>query len=188
MSEQAVPSVVCLGFFDGVHRGHQALLQAAREIARAEGLKVCAHTFDHAPGNKEFELTTLPEREALLRQAGADRVAISVFDEHMRHMSGQEFFESVVLKKLCARHVVCGDDHRFGYRGACGVKELESMCRERGVGLTVVPPITLPDGTRVSSSGIRRALQAGDWAAAESMLGRPIPEKIKQAYARHAEE
>ena len=181
MKEQAAPSVVCLGFFDGVHRGHRALLQAAREIAAAEGLCVCAHTFDHAPGNKDFELTTLSEREALLRSAGADRVAISVFDENMRHMSGEDFFSQVVLQKLGARHVVCGDDHRFGYRGACGVAELREMCQRNGVGLTVVPPITLDDGTRVSSSAIRRALQQGNWALAEGMLGRELPDRLKHA-------
>ena len=184
MEARNVPSVVCLGFFDGVHRGHLALLDAARKAADEKGLAVCVHTFDHAPGSKNFELTTLPEREALLRQAGADEVAVSVFDDVMRHMRGEDFFQSVVLKRLNARHVVCGDDHRFGYMGACGIKELEVLCRESGVGLTVVPPVTLPNGQRISSTAVRQAILDGDRPLAEAMLGRRMPDAAWDAY-RH---
>lgn len=184
MENTSPPSVVCLGFFDGVHRGHLALLDAARKIEAEQGLQVCVHTFDHAPGSKDFELTTLKEREALLRSAGAERVAVSVFDDEMRHMSGEEFFDAIVLKKLNARHVVCGDDHRFGYRGGWGVKELEALCKKNGVGLTVVPPVTLPDGRRISSTAIRRAVQAGEWELAETMLGRPLPARVREASAK----
>ncbi len=175
MDDERAQSVVCLGFFDGVHRGHLALLRAAREKAREKGCIVVAHTFDHAPGSKGQELTTLPEREALLLAAGADRVAVSAFDDDMRRMSGEDFFHRIVLDRLHACHVVCGDDHRFGYKGAWGVKELEAMCREAGVGLTVVPQVTLPDGRRISSTLIREAIANGDTAAAETMLGRPLP-------------
>ena len=180
MKEKATPSVVCLGFFDGVHRGHLALLNAARETADREGLQVCVHTFDHAPGQKAFELTTLKEREALLLSAGADRVAVSLFDDTMRHMSGEDFFRQIVLEKLNARYVVCGDDHRFGYQGACGVQELKALCAQNGVGLTVVPPVTLPGGQRISSTAIREALKAGDWALAEAMLGRPVSQRMQR--------
>lgn len=177
------PSVVCLGFFDGVHKGHLSLLRAAKDIARDQGLIVCAHTFDRAPGEKDFALTTLEERQALLRAAGADRVAVSAFNEDMRRMSGDEFFRRIVLGSLNARHVVCGDDHRFGYRGGWGVKELEALCREAGVGLTVCPPIALPDGSRVSSTAIRRAILAGNIPLAEEMLCRPLPPALKQICA-----
>lgn len=166
--------VVCLGFFDGVHRGHAALLHTVRQIADQKGLLVCAHTFSNAPAPKAFLLTTLSERVALLRQAGADTVVVSPFDDQMRHMSGQEFFDRVIMEKLHAVHIVCGEDHRFGYRGACGVAELRAMCRARGVGLTVVPPVTLPDGRRVSSSAIRQAIADGDIPLAEEMLGRRL--------------
>ena len=175
MADERERCVVCLGFFDGVHRGHLALLRAAREEAEKRRCPVVAHTFDHAPGSKGAELTTLPEREALLLAGGADRVAVSPFDESLRRMSGEDFFRRVVVSQLHACHVVCGDDHRFGYRGAWGVRELEAMCRAAHVGLTVVPPVTLPDGRRISSTAIRQALAEGDWATAESMLGRPVP-------------
>ena len=180
MGEEGTPAVVCLGFFDGVHRGHQALLSAARAQAAEKKLCVCVHTFDHAPGSKGFELTPLAEREALLRRYGADWVAVSIFNEEMRKMPGDAFFQSIVLEKLNARHVVCGDDHRFGYRGAWGVNELSALCERAGVGLTVVPPVTLPDGRRISSTAIRAALLKGDWALAAEMLGRPVPEEMKR--------
>ena len=174
--------VVCLGFFDGVHRGHLALLAAAKKAAREAGLPVCVHTFDRAPGGKGPALTTLEERERLLRAAGADQVAVSPFDERTRTMSGDEFFERVVLGRLHAAHVVCGDDHRFGYRGAWGVQELQQLCDSHGVRLTVVPPVTLADGTRISSSAIRAALARGEWALAEEMLGRPLPAETKKSF------
>ncbi|MBQ7655725.1 MAG: adenylyltransferase/cytidyltransferase family protein [Clostridia bacterium] len=171
---EAAPCVVCLGFFDGVHLAHQALLQAAKREGNRLGLPVCVHTFDHAPGAKEFELTTLKEREALLKKYGADTVSVSAFTEEMRHMPGDVFFREIVLNRLNARHVVCGDDHRFGYKGAWGVSELQALCDEAGIGLTVVPQVALPDGQRVSSTAIRRAIREGNTALAEKMLGRTM--------------
>ena len=180
MKDDGMASVVCLGFFDGVHRGHLQLVQAARQVADAKGLRVVVHTFDHAPGNKGVELTTLREREALLLAAGADEVAVSPFDESMRRMSGEDFFHKIVLERLGARHVVCGDDHRFGYRGGWGVKELEALCAGAHVGLTVLPPVTLSNGRRISSTSIRQALAAGDYALAEAMLGRPVHQETEK--------
>ena len=177
-------AAVCLGFFDGVHLGHRALLSAAREIARREGLSVCAHTFDVPPGGKGAPLTTLEERIALLREAGADIVAVSPFDDGMRRMPGDEFFRRIVLDELNARHVICGDDHRFGYRGGWGVKELQALCENAGIGLTVVPPVSLPDGTRVSSTAIRKAILAGNASLAEEMLNRPLSPTLRQKCAQ----
>ena len=173
--ERHVPCVVCLGFFDGVHLAHQALLRAARQEGERLGLPVCAHTFDRAPGTKGFELTGLPEREALLKQYGADMVSVSRFNDETRRMRGDDFFRKVVLGRLNARHVVCGDDHRFGYKGGWGVDELRALCGEAGIGLTVVPQVSLPDGQRISSTAIRRAMQEGNTELAERMLGRKIP-------------
>lgn len=178
MNDCGTASVVCLGFFDGVHRGHLALLRAARQEADRRGLPVCVHTFDPAPGGKGPELTTLQEREMLLMDAGADIVAVTPFDDAMRRTAGEDFFRQVVLGKLRAAHVICGDDHRFGYKGQCGVPELRALCREAGVGLTIVPPVTLPDGTRISSTALRQALQAGDVALAREMLGREPSERM----------
>lgn len=175
-------AVVCLGFFDGVHRGHLALVEAAKHVAAEKGLILCAHTFSSAPGKAGESLTSLPERIELLRAAGAEQVFVSPFDEQMRRMSGPDFFEGVLLHQLHARHLVCGDDHRFGYRGAWGVGDLRRMCDENGVGLTVVPPVTLPNGQKISTTALRAALSRRDWQAAEEMLGREIPRELMERF------
>lgn len=174
MSQEKAPSVVCLGFFDGVHRGHLALIEAARKAAAEKGLIVCVHTFDQPPEQRKTALTTLKERERLLRAAGAQKIAVSVFDEGMRRMSGEDFFRQVIVEGLNARHIVCGGDHRFGYQGACGVSELQEMCRRYGIGLTIVPTVTLENGMRISSTAIRAALREGNIPLAEEMLGRSL--------------
>lgn len=166
-------SVVCLGYFDGVHLGHQALLKAGREQADALGLPLLAHTFDRAPLHKDMELTGLTERKRLLLCYGADGVFVSPFDDAMRRMRGEDFFRDILLKEMNAKHLVCGKDHRFGYGGQCDTEALRRMCGESGIGLTVVPDVTL-DGMRVSSTAIREALARGDTALAERMLGRPV--------------
>lgn len=168
-------TVVCLGYFDGVHVGHQALLRAGREMADRLGLPLLAHTFDRAPGNKGPALTDLAVRERLLLRFGADEVAVSPFDDAMRQMSGEAFIRDIVIGKLRARHIVCGDDHRFGYLGKCGVEELRALCEENRVGLTVIRAVTL-DGVRASSTAIRQALERGDTAQAEKMLGYKVSE------------
>ena len=168
------PTVVCLGFFDGVHKGHLALIRAAREIADKKGWPVCVHTFDRAPGNKGAELTSLEEKEALLRKAGADRVAVSGFNDHMRLMHGDDFIRDIIIRELGAGYIICGDDHRFGHKGAWGVAQLQEICEKAGIGLTVVPQVSLPDGSRISSTAIRKAMEEKNWALAEEMLGRTL--------------
>ena len=162
--------MVCLGYFDGVHLGHQALLRTGREIADGLGLPLVVHTFDRAPGKSGAELTSLAQRRTLLLRFGADEVAVSPFDDATRRMNGEAFIRNIIIGRLHARHIVCGEDHRFGYQGKCGVSELRAMCDECGVGLTVVPAVTL-NGERVSSTAIREALDRGDIPLAEKMLG-----------------
>lgn len=174
MMDRGVPSVVCLGFFDGVHAGHRQLILTARRIADAQGLSLCVHTLDGQVLGKGKLLTDLETRTRLLLACGADRVESSRFDEELRHMPGDQFFSRVIVEKLGARHVVCGQDYRFGYQGKWGVEALEALCRQAGIGCTVVPPVTLPDGRKISSSLIRKALEDGDRALAAQLLGREI--------------
>lgn len=170
-------TAVCLGYFDGVHLGHQALLRAGREKADETGVPLCVHTFDRAPGSKGFELTGLEEREKWLRHYGADLVFVSPFDDTLRRMSGEDFFRVIVLGKMHASHVICGDDHRFGYQGKWDAEDLRRLCREAGIGCTVVPGVSL-NGCRVSSRGIRAALREGRLKDAEALLGRPVSEEM----------
>lgn len=180
--ETVSPSVVCLGFFDGVHLGHQALISTCKSVATQLGLLACVHTYDIPPmrllkpKDEGFELTPLAQKEQLLANLGMQVLAISHFDQHMMRMRGTDFFEGVLLRQLRARHVVAGFDHHFGYRGETDVPALARLCEKHGVGLSVVPAVTTTGGQVVSSSAIRAALLAGDYAMAEAMLGRP-PDK-----------
>lgn len=173
-------TVVCLGFFDGVHIGHMRLVEKAKEVARMERLLVCVHTFAQMPqrvlrpDRPILELTPLDEKEALLKGAGVDLLAVSEFTENMMHMRAREFFESVLLLKLRAKHVVVGFHHRFGYRGEMNTEGLLKLCEEAGVGTSVIEPVLLRDGSLVSSSAIRLCLQNGQREKAEAMLGRKI--------------
>ena len=173
-------TAVCLGYFDGVHRGHLALLEEAGRIAGKEHLTVAVHVLDRSPASvlhpdqPVLQLTSLAEKAAVFEAHGCRILAVSTFDEHFRMMSGRDFFKRILLDRLNAGAVITGDDHRFGYRGSMGVTELAELCAEAGVLLSVVPRLTMPDGTVISSSAIREALRQGDTARAEAMLGRPV--------------
>lgn len=180
------PSVVCLGFFDGVHIGHQRLIAAAVAVARTQGLISCAHTFSEMPVKvirpdcQVLELTPLAEKLALFRSAGLDAAAVSNFDENMRMMHARDFFVNCLLNGLKAKHLVVGYDHRFGYHGECGAEMLSALCAEYSVGLTVIEPVRLASGELVSSTAVRKAVSEGDFALAQRMLGRPCPEAMRR--------
>ncbi len=183
-------TVVCLGLFDGVHIGHARLIERAREVAVQDDLLVCVHTFDRMPaqvihpGRMILELTPLEEKAALLGALGVDILAVSHFDDTMMHMHADTFFQSVLLDKLRAAHVVIGFHHRFGFHGEAGAETLQRFCERAGVGLSVITPVMLAGGELVSSTAIRRYLSAGDAAAAEAMLGRPWGSESDHAFGR----
>ena len=134
------PSAVCLGFFDGVHLGHQALLKATVEAARARGLTPCVHTFRRMPAQamhpekQILELTSLEEKLRLFAQAGIEAVGLSEFDDETRRMSARAFIEKTLIGDLSARYIVAGYNHRFGYRGECGAEMLSALCAEYSPG------------------------------------------------------
>ena len=142
-------SAVCLGYFDGVHRGHMALIEAAREIADREGLMVCVHALDRSPAQvlhpeRNIPQLTLPEDKIRLFDAAqVDVLAITPFIDRVRRLPGKVFFEEILLGKLNARVIVVGDDHRFGYRGDTGSEELRRMCEDAHVELRVVPRVKI---------------------------------------------
>lgn len=178
------PSVVCLGYFDGVHRGHKALIEAAKEIADNSHLTCCVHALDRSPAQVLYpertvpQLTTMEEKIRLFAEAQVDVLAITSFDDHVRHLPGRVFFEEILLGRLNARAIVAGDDHRFGYLGDTGGQELQQLCTEHGIILRIVPRITLRDGTVISSSAIRTAIAEGDMKRAQEMLGRAPDEAM----------
>ncbi len=181
-------SVVCLGYFDGVHQGHMALLHAAKEIAHEKGLTMCVHTFDRSPfealhPNKHiFKITTEKEKESVIEQAGCQKLLISPFDDAMRNMSGKDFFYEILLKKLCCQALVTGYDHVFGHKGDTNVTALSLLCEQNGVLLHVVPKVTLPSGEVISSTAIRKAFQLGQMDLVQQMLGRKVDHDMIMRY------
>ena len=182
------PGVVCLGFFDGVHLGHRAILDEGKQKAAQLCLPLYVHTYDLPPMNlikhagAVKELSPLPQKAALLEEAGVDVVAVSRFDERLMRMDGSQFFYDILIGRLHARHLVIGYNHRFGYKGSTDAKALEALCERSGIGLSVVSAVSLPDGRTISSSAIRNALTRRDTALAQRMLGRPVTQAMKDIF------
>lgn len=170
-------TIYALGFFDGVHIGHAALLRACREMAQERGWRCGAVTFDAHPDTLVLHQTPVlinapRDREVLLREKFyMDTVLTLPFDERMRTMPWEEFLE-MLRRDHGAVGFVCGDDFRFGYKGQGNAVLLERYCREQALPCAVVPEQTL-DGIRVSSSYIRSQIETGDMATAVRFLGHP---------------
>jgi riboflavin kinase/FMN adenylyltransferase len=169
---------VAIGNFDGVHRGHASLLATLRDQARAVDGPAVALTFDPhplqllRPGQAVQVLTTPADRSRLLHDLGADEVLILRTTPGLLALRAEEFFAEVVQKRLAARALVEGVNFGFGHNREGNVETLAELCRAAGLGLTVVPPLTL-DGVEVSSSRVRTLLQTGSVREAATLLGRP---------------
>lgn len=167
--------VYALGFFDGVHLGHQALLDACRSLAREKGAKAGALTFAGTPESLMKEgpglITSLRERECLFRQMGMEEVLVLPFDENLKKMPWQAFFR-LLVDKYQAGGFVCGEDFRFGAGGEGTALRLQGLCTEENIPCRIVPAVTL-DGQVVSSRQIRLLLEAGNLEKANAFLGHP---------------
>ena len=133
--------VIALGFFDGVHIGHGALLRRVGEIARREGYLPAALTFDHhpkdfIPGAGHIPLLNTPaDREELMhRLYGIRQVMVLPFDEHTREMPWRDFVTNLLVERYQAAHLVAGHDYHFGYQGQGDPERLRQLCGELGVG------------------------------------------------------
>jgi len=170
--------VLTVGNFDGVHLGHQQMIRAVRR--RADELKAPAAVLVFEPSSKEFidpegapaRLTRWREKFAALAAAGVDRLVTLRFNEHMRAMSPEAFVEELLVEGLGARHVVVGDDFRYGSRACGNIDTLRAAGRARGFGVEQIPPFVI-DGVRVSSTAVRERLERADYAGAARLLGRP---------------
>lgn len=168
--------VVALGFFDGVHLGHGALLNRARERADELGCLAAALTFDPHPdelvyGVKMPLINTLADRQWLMTKLYfMDEVLILKFDQEFMHMPWREFVVDFLVGKLRAVHLVCGHDYTFGYKGMGNVKRLQALCAELGVGCDVIEKVENAGGV-ISSTRIRKLLKEGDLETANQLLG-----------------
>ena len=168
--------IFALGFFDGVHLGHQALLRACRMLCDSCGCRAAAVTFAAHPdtlvlGKTPRLINTIEDRAQLLKDFGMDEVVVLPFDKQMQTMPWGDFL-SLLRECYGAEGLVCGHDFRFGNRGEGNAQLLTQWCREHGLSCCVVPELKL-DGATVSSSHIRSLLEAGKPEEAERFLGHP---------------
>lgn len=172
-----VPAIYALGFFDGVHLGHQALLAACRELANKLSCKAGVVTFTTHPlavvsGNAPKLINTPEDRKKLLyAQFHMDTVVEMPFDRDLMEQSWTEFL-SCLQAEFGAAGFVCGEDFRFGYRGEGTPAHLQDYCKEKGILCAVVPEQT-KDGVVISSTHIRKLLEQGEMAKGREFLGHP---------------
>ena len=170
-------TIYALGFFDGVHLGHAALLEACRRLAQETGARSGVVTFVSHPdtlvlGKTPGLITAPADRERILReQFHMDWVVALPFDESMRSRPWESFL-SMLETEYGAAGFVCGEDFRFGHKGLGNASLLEDYCKRSGIPCAIVPEQTV-DGIRVSSSHIRALLEAGQMEEAVRFLGHP---------------
>ncbi|MDO4493258.1 MAG: hypothetical protein Q4C53_05150 [Clostridia bacterium] len=171
-------AVVVLGMFDGVHRGHRALVAMAKQLADSEGVPCIVYTFANHPaellGRKVVMLTTNAERERLLKEAGADEVLMEPFTEELRDLDMGDFLKH--LEDLFdVRGLACGFNYTFGKFGAGKPADLMAYGKEKGIPVRVLESVDM-GGKPVSSTRVRAALADGDTRSAESLLGHHLGE------------
>lgn len=171
-----------IGNFDGVHRGHQAMLALLRSEARHRRLPSCVLTFEPHPrdffaeraGKPETaprRISTLRDKLAEIERCGIDRVVVMRFDEALASMAAEVFVERVLCRGLGVRYVLVGDDFNYGARRAGNYATLDEAGRRAGFDVARMMSYEV-HGQRVSSSAVREALAAGDMAQAGALLGR----------------
>lgn len=167
--------IFALGFFDGVHFGHQALLKACAQMAAELDVETAAITFESHPQSLFIKqtpalLTTLEDRTKLLLHYGTDDVYTYPVTEKVMSTDWRTFLEELMLYGGVG--FVCGHDFRFGHRGEGNAEKLSAFCAEKGLPCTVVAEQSL-DGIRISSTHIRSLIQQGEMETAAKFLGHP---------------
>jgi riboflavin kinase/FMN adenylyltransferase len=182
-AESQAPCALTIGNFDGVHRGHQALLAHVREAADRLGVDAAVMTFEPHP--REFfarlagDPTRAPARVASLRDklqslsnAGIDRVIVEHFNAHFASMSPEDFVEKVLVQGLHVKWLMVGEDFCYGAKRAGNLATLMEAGKRYGFEVRTLPAVT-NEGTRISSSAVRAALAQSDFALAGRLLGHP---------------
>jgi len=172
-----------IGNFDGVHRGHQAMLALLHNEARHRGLPSCVLTFEPHPrdhfarvaGKPQLapaRIASLRDKLSELERVGVDQVVVLRFDTRFASLSPQSFIDDVLVRGLGARYVLVGDDFRFGAKRAGDYAMLDAAGQQAGFDVARMMSYEV-HGLRVSSSAVREALAAGDMASVATLLGRP---------------
>lgn len=176
------PCALALGTFDGVHLGHQAVIEAALRPGEGPCLEPAVFTFRRSPSGER--LVMLGEDKArLLEEMGVKKMYSMDFGE-LKSMEAERFVQELLFARLNARRLCCGRDFRFG-RGAAGdAALLERLCARAGAELAVLPPVEA-EGEKISSTRIRRAVGAGDMEQARRLLGRPFGFTLEVIHGNH---
>lgn len=171
-------AVLAIGNFDGMHLGHQAVIEGALAVAHRLGTGLSVLTFEphprryFRPGDPPFCLTPVARKAEILEEVGAERLIALPFDEAMASMTAPAFVSDIVVGALRASHVVVGYDFAFGHKRAGDAESLRRMGGEAGFGVTVIEPAAPDAGEAYSSGRIREHLRGGRPAEAARLLGR----------------
>ncbi len=165
--------IIALGFFDGVHRGHRALLRETVRLGEREDCRPAALTFaGNVAGKSNLLLNSLEDRRMLMqRLCGVEEMLVLAFDEALMRMEPKDFVEMLV-QRFGAVHLVAGYDFTYGYRGAGNAETLKTQCAELRIGCTILPAVEA-GGEAISSRMIRGLVTGGEMEEAVSLLGHP---------------
>lgn len=176
--DSARGGTIAIGNFDGVHRGHQAVIGEALRVARERNVPMGVVTFDphprryFRPEEPPFQLTPMRGKVRQLRGIGVDTLQIIHFDEEVSQAPAEDFVDRVIVNGLSACHVSVGYDFVFGKGRGGDVGLLKQMSETHGFGLSVIDPVTEDEGTVYSSTQIRECLRSADPNGAANLLGR----------------
>lgn len=181
--------VIALGFFDGVHNGHAALMRRTTQVAEEIGAIPSAFTFDPHPQSviwgRPVPLLTSPEDRADLMKKyyGIQDVIVEPFTPERRKQPWREFLEETLIRDLGAVHLVAGHDYHFGYKGEGTPQRLQDTCRKLGIGCDIIPKVE-QEGITVSSTYIRTLIAEGKLSRANEFLGHPYTLSDRVAHGK----
>ncbi|PIW68732.1 MAG: hypothetical protein COW10_00945, partial [Candidatus Omnitrophica bacterium CG12_big_fil_rev_8_21_14_0_65_42_8] len=179
MKKTLYPSIVTIGIFDGVHKGHQAILKKVIRRAKIARLKSVVITFNPhpvkvlSPGAKIPLLMSLGHRIRLIKKMGVDECLVMRFTKGFSRLSPEDFIKNVLVDKFNLKALVTGGNFLFGFEEKGGVALLRKLSRAYDFKFYSVPPLKM-DGNFISSTRIRRLIEEGDLKSASKMLGRPV--------------
>ncbi len=177
-SPASAPHAVTIGNFDGLHRGHQAMLARLKEEAAKRGLPSCVLTFEphprefFAPASAPARLSSLREKSELIQAPGIDRLHVCRFNQRFSSLSPDDFIRQVLVDTLGTRWLLVGDDFRFGAKRAGDFALLKEAGARLGFEVESLPTVSVA-GKRASSTAVREALADGDMQQARDLLGHP---------------
>lgn len=178
LTQPAPPRVVTLGAFDGVHRGHRALLQVAFCVAQELEAETTVLTFEptpaevfHRQGRSNLRLTLPPERRELLEALGLDTLVVAQFDSRLRQMEPEQFAQEILVERLGTTAVIASETHTFGRQGSGDLATLSRLGRQMGFEVQILPLLSSKRNP-LSSTRIRELLWGGQVAEANHLLGR----------------